>query len=74
MENEMKLAGNEIKVGDEVQGLMFNGGSAQVKTLTPYVGSLLSTIGEGSQIASFVGSSVEMTLCAKSYFDVQRAA
>ena len=70
----MKLKGNEIKVGDELVGVGFNGGTAQVKSLTPYVGTLLPVIGDGSQIAAFAGCTVEMTLCAKSYFDVRRAA
>jgi hypothetical protein len=70
----MKLKGNEIKVGDELVGVGFNGGSAQVKSLAAYIGTLLPVIGEGSQIAAFVGCNIEMTLCAKSYFDVRRAA
>lgn len=70
----MKLRGDEIKVGDELVGIGFNGGSAQVKSLIPYVGSLLQVIGEGSQIAAFAGCNAEITLCAKSYYDVSRAA
>lgn len=69
----MNLAGNQIKVGDELVGVGFNGGAAQVKSLTPYAGSLLTVIGEGSQIAAFAGCNVEMTLCAKSYYEVRRA-
>jgi hypothetical protein len=64
------ISGDQIKVGDEISGVMFNGGTAVVKSLTPYVGSLLSVVGEGSQIAAFAGCNVEMTLPARSFYSV----
>lgn len=65
------INGSEVKVGDELKISIINGGKgAVVKSLIPYVGLLLSLIGEGSQIASFQGTTIEMTLPAVRHFDL----
>lgn len=66
------VSGDQVQVGDEITGVMFNGGSAVVKSLTPYRGRLLDTLGEGSQIAAFAGCNVEMTLPARSFYSVSQ--
>jgi hypothetical protein len=63
------ISGDKIRVGDEL-AVWFNDGSAVVKKLFPYTGSLLGLIGEGSQIACFAGCGVEMTLEAKNTYSV----
>lgn len=60
--------GADIKVGDYIE-LAFVG-SAQVKTLTPYTGPLLDVMGAGSQVATFHGSRLEMTLAGKSLYEM----
>ncbi|CAE6899929.1 hypothetical protein [Paraburkholderia domus] len=62
-------SGNDVQVGDTLI-VGFNGGIAQVKALRPYQGILLELMGEGTKIASFHGAPAEMTLCAKSVFNI----
>ncbi|MCA8026514.1 hypothetical protein [Burkholderia cepacia] len=62
-------AGSDIRPGDMLK-TWFNGGEAQVKTVRPYVGPLLADLGEGTQIATFCGCPVEMTLCACSHYEL----
>lgn len=64
---QIQKYGKDIQVGDVIE-VWFNGGQAQVNQLTPYEGSLLEVLGEGTQIASFRGCSSEITLCAKSVY------
>lgn len=59
----------EVRVGDVI-GAPVPGRFAQVKALTPYTGPLLDILGDGSTIASFHGSTVEMTLPAVGWAEV----
>jgi hypothetical protein len=69
----IRVSGDKVCLGDELQDVWFmQGGPAVVKHLFPYQGMLVSHIGQGSQNASFVGTSVQMTLCAKSSYRVSR--
>jgi hypothetical protein len=69
----IQVSGRDVRLGDEFQDLWFmQGGPGVVKRLDPYKGSLLTVIGEGSQIASFVGTSIQMTLSAKTSYEVSR--
>ncbi len=61
--------GDEVKVGDTLR-TWFNGGQAQVRSLRPYIGPLIDLLGEGSQVAEFYGCRVEMTLSAKTGYEV----
>lgn len=63
----MNKPGNEVKVSDV---LIAFGREAQVKSLRPYLGSLRDVVGEGSQIAAFHGTTMEMTLCAKDRYEL----
>jgi hypothetical protein len=70
---EVDVYGNQIQVGDEFPDLWFmGGGPGVVKALRPYVGALKRDLGEGTQIASFVGTGAEMTLPARSWYRVRR--
>ena len=69
-----RFRGNEIRVGDEFTHLWFMGGPGVVKSLRPYRGPLLSSLGAGTQVASFVGYNFEMTLSASEHYEVNRAA
>ena len=67
------VAGSDVRVGDELQSLWFmQGEPGLVKRLDPYRGLLVATLGEGTQVASFVGTSIQMTLCAKGTYEVSR--
>lgn len=67
------VAGSDVRVGDELQSLWFmQGGPGLVKRLDPYRGLFVAALGEGTQVASFVGTSIQMTLCAKSTYEVSR--
>lgn len=69
----LRLSGAEVRVGDEFSALWFmRGCPGVVKELRRYSGPLLDVLGEGTQIASFVGSSIETTLPAREWFDVTR--
>ncbi|MDN7729208.1 hypothetical protein QZM48_04200 [Burkholderia orbicola] len=63
----MNKPGNEVMVGDV---LVAFDREVQVKSLRPYLGSLLDVVGEGSQIASFHATTMEMTLCAKDRYEI----
>lgn len=62
-EKIMFVTGDQIKVGDVLE-TFFNGGSATVKSLRAYTGPLGELLGEGTQIAEFVGLKSGMTLPA----------
>lgn len=69
----IRVAGSDVRVGDELQSLWFmQGGPGLVKRLDPYRGLQVAAVGEGTQIASFVGTSIQMTLCAKGTYEVSR--
>lgn len=69
----IRVAGSDVRVGDELQSLWFmQDGPGVVKRLDPYRGLFVATLGEGTQVASFVGTSIQMTLCAKSTYEVSR--
>lgn len=63
-------SGAEVRVGDVIAAPV-HGRFAQVKALTPYTGPLLEILGAGSQIAAFHGTTVEMTLPAVGWAEVQ---
>jgi hypothetical protein len=70
---ELHLNGSEVQVGDEFPSLWFMQGSpGVVKKLWPYRGALLKDLGEGTQIARFVGTSTEMTLPARTWYTIRR--
>lgn len=61
--------GKDVKVGDVLK-TWFNDGQAEVRAVWPYTGPLLKYLGEGTQIASFRGCSVEMTLEGNNYYEL----
>lgn len=63
-------SGADVRVGDVINAPV-HGRFAQVKALVPYTGPLLDILGEGSQIASFHGTPVELTLPAVGWAEVQ---
>jgi hypothetical protein len=71
--NTLRLYGSEIRAGDEFPHTWFTHGPVTVKTATPYRGPLVADLGEGTQIATFVGSNASMTLCANQRYDINRA-
>lgn len=62
-------SGADIKVGDYID--LIGAGTSQVKALKPYAGPLRDYLGAGTQIASFHGTRIEMTLVAKDFYPVE---